>query len=181
MRGNWKLWAGVGAGLLVLLSAGTAAAASPAAIFGRYSYGGKSTRRGIDRDPENLLPGFAREIELLFKRMRARGFNPYLWEGLRTPQRAAELAAKGSGSKLSLHIYGGAVDIVNGDQVEKGGDPWKAPAAFWQALGEESKRLGLTWGGVWSSPDRPHVQGVTVSQQVAFRSGSEADRIRMVA
>lgn len=177
MQDRWKLWAGLGVGALVLLSAGTAAAASPSSIFNRYSFGGRSIKKGIDRDPENLLPPFARKIEKLFQRMRARGFKPMLWEGYRSPQRAAALASKEGSTaiKRSMHIHGAAVDIVDADRL------WNASPAFWSALGEEARKLGLTWGGVWRSKDRPHVQAVTVAEQPAFRRMSDREQLLAVA
>lgn len=140
----------------------------------RYSYGGPPLKAGIDRDPGNLLPGFAARVELLFARMRERGFHPLLWEGLRTPARAAELERKGTGSARSIHCLGAAVDIL--DEATK----WNAPEAFWLALGGSAAELGLTWGGEWRKRDLPHVQAVSVREQQAFREMSEAERADFV-
>jgi hypothetical protein len=140
-----------------------------------YSYGGAPLRAGIDRDPRNLLPGFAAKVELLFGRLRARGYKPLLWEGLRTPARAAMLERKGTGSARSIHCLGAAVDIV--DEQRK----WGASADFWQAIGQEAKALGLTWGGEWRKRDLPHVQAIAVADQAAFRAMSEGERAERVA
>jgi hypothetical protein len=174
---RWPLLAAFGVGALVLLLAGTASAAvitQPGRRRG-YSYGGAPRRSGVDRDPANLLPGFADKLEILFQRMRARGFKPYLWEGRRSAARAGKLAAGGTGIKLSMHILGAAADILDENKL------WSASPAFWSALGEESRRLGLTWGGNWRRADKPHVQAVAVSQQTAFRSMSPAERSQFVA
>ncbi len=172
MRFSWKT-AAIGAGLLGLV------------LFARsdtsYSYGGAPVRNGVDRDPNKLLPGFARKLETLFQRMRARGFEPMLWEGYRSPARAAQEAAQGDGIKDSIHSYRGAADIVDGRQWALGKDPWTTSTAFWNALGEEAERLGLTWGGRFSKVDKPHVQWPTVQQQVAFRAMSDAQRQQAVA
>lgn len=51
------------------------------------------------------------------------------------------------------HGYGLAVDLV-----EKDATPWDAPDEFWQKIGKAAVRHGLSWGGYWTHPDRPHVQ-----------------------
>jgi peptidoglycan L-alanyl-D-glutamate endopeptidase CwlK len=140
-----------------------------------YSFGGAPLRKGIDRDPHNLLPGFAVKVEALFQRLRARGYKPLLWEGLRTPARAAELERRGTGSARSIHCLGAAVDIV--DEQRK----WGASADFWQAIGQEAAALGLTWGGLWRKRDLPHVQAISVAEQAAFRLMSEGERAERVA
>jgi len=131
-----------------------------------YSYGGAPLQAGVDRDPHHLVPTFAADLEQLFKRMRGRGFNPLLWEGYRTPARAAELAKRGVGIVGSMHEYGLAADIVDGDTPQ---DMWAGRPGFWQALGEEARRLGLVWGGDWKKPDLSHVQGISVTAEAAWR------------
>lgn len=165
---RWVPWA-VGAGLLALLFSKKS-----------YSFGGPELRAGIDRDPKKLLPGFADKVEKLFQRMRARGFNPLLWEGYRTPERAAALHAANPTGAISdsIHSYGGAVDIVDGAFLpeREGVSP-----GFWTALGEETEKLALTWGGRFSNHDVRHVQGVSVREQNAFRSATPSERASMVA
>jgi hypothetical protein len=146
-----------------------------------FSFGGASVRAGVDRDPSKLVPAFARRIERVFSRMRARGFQPFLWEGYRTPARAAELERRGTGISDSLHAYGIAVDVVDGKQWDAGKDPWSAAPGFWAALGEEAEREGLTWGGRFSKVDHTHIQGVPVSQQSAARAATPVERAAMVA
>jgi peptidoglycan L-alanyl-D-glutamate endopeptidase CwlK len=141
-----------------------------------YSYGGAPLKAGIDRQPKKLLPRFARKIETLFQRLRARGYQPMLWEGYRTPERAAELEQRGTGIRLSMHSLGAAVDVVDGST----GNPWKASPGFWRALGEEAEKLGLTWGGRWKSKDMPHVQAIPVSQQTVFRAMTHNERNQIV-
>ncbi len=164
----WKLVAIGGAALLVLGGEGAAAA---------YVYGGPSKRKGVDRDPAKLLKPFARKLNTLFRRMRARGFQPMFWEGRRSAERAETLAKKGTGIKLSMHVLGAAADIVDGST----GNPWKASPGFWTALGQEARKLGLTWGGDWAKGDFPHVQALAVNQQTAFRRMTPGQRERFVA
>lgn len=144
-----------------------------AATRNRYAFGGSPRRAGVNRDPRKLLPGFARRLNLVFARMRARGFDPYLWEGYRTPERAAALAQSGQGIRKSMHVYGAGVDIVSAR------DLWDASSAFWDALGREAERVGLTWGGRFDDGDQDvaHVQAVPVEEQAAFRAMTRAQRL----
>jgi peptidoglycan L-alanyl-D-glutamate endopeptidase CwlK len=142
-----------------------------------YVYGGAPKKKGVNRDPKKLLPPFARKLNILFNAMRARGFQPMLWEGRRSGQRAAELSTRGTGILLSMHTLGAAVDIVDGSSA----NPWKAKPGFWKALGEEAAKLGLTWGGDWQKRDFPHVQALAVRDQPAFRRMTPADRVSFVA
>lgn len=161
----WKAVAIGGAALLLLGGGAT------------YVYGGAPKRRGVDRDPAKLLKPFAKKLNLLFRRMRARGFQPMFWEGRRTAQRASELAKRGTGIKLSMHTLGAAADIVDGSTA----NPWKASPGFWTALGQEARKLGLTWGGDWSKRDFSHVQALAVNQQTAFRRMTPGQQARFVA
>lgn len=168
---RWVPYA-LGAGVLGLLFFGNQS----------YSYGGPPVRKGVDRDPDNLLPGFARKLETLFQRMRARGYDPMLWEGYRTPSRASQQAAEGDGIADSIHSYRAAADIVDGARWKKGLDPWTNVAlGFWAALGQEAEKLGLTWGGRFTHTDNPHVQAPSVRQQIAFRAMTDAQRAQAVA
>lgn len=142
--------AAVGAGALVIYLA----TRGP-----QYAFGGPNTAT-LNRDPRMLLPSFAARLNVLFARMRALGWKPFLNEGYRTPKRAAELAKAGSGIVDSLHMYGAAADIR--DEVQG----WNNPL-FFEDLGRESQALGLTWGGHWG--DANHVQAVTVNEQAALR------------
>lgn len=145
----------------------------PAPSPGKFSFGGEPMRGTIDRNPHKLISGFAAKVEQLFQRMRARGFDPLLWEGYRSPERAAELAARGVGVVQSMHCYGAAVDIVERTAL------WSASAAFWDALGQEAEALGLTWGGRFSRVDLPHVQLVPVREQAALRAMTPEQRSQL--
>ena len=82
-------------------------------------------------------------------------------EGLRTPQRQAELLAKGASQTMnSKHITGRAVDIA---AVIDGKVSWHYPhyitmsKAFKQAASELGVRL--RWGGDWKTfKDGPHYE-----------------------
>lgn len=168
MMRSWKLWAAVGVGLLILLAGGEAV----------YSYGGASLSPGVDNDPKKLLPGFAKKLEVLFQRMRARGFQPVLFEGYRTAERAKALAAKGTGIAASLHILGAAADIVDRSTYP---DYWKGAPGFWTALRDEAEAIGLVSGARFSKPDIDHVQAIAVKDEVAFRAMTPDERAQTVA
>lgn len=121
----------------------------------------------VERRLEVLAPAFRVAVEALLRDLEAEtGFKYRLFETLRTPERQAFLFGAGrewddgrgivTNARTSLDSWHGfslAVDIV-----EKDATPWDVPPGFWEALGRLCKKHGLTWGGDWKKPDRPHVQ-----------------------
>lgn len=141
------------------------------ALRNPYTFGGESVRSGVDRDPLRLIPSFAGKVQALFNVMRVYGYLPYLWEGYRTPKRAALLDKKGTGIKLSMHCLGAAVDIV--DETMR----WDAEPVFWRALRREAQRLKLVVLYKKGQPhDMPHVQALPVSAQSRFRRMSKVQQ-----
>jgi peptidoglycan L-alanyl-D-glutamate endopeptidase CwlK len=120
----------------------------------------------VETSLKKLDSTFAGKVRTLMHRLEARGFAPMIWETCRSQDRAQLLAELGTGSAHSMHVYGLAVDIVEVSAL------WDASAAFWAALGQEARALGLIWGGDWSSDnvDKPHVQAVPLSAQPQIRS-----------
>lgn len=157
----WVWWAGGGA-LLVLLASGESGA-----------FGGPN-RGEISRDPKLLLPAFAARLAVLFRRMRARGFDPMLFEGWRSPARAAALAAKGTGKLISTHTAGAGADIVSASKL------WSDPA-FFVALGQEAEAIGLSWGGRFHDADLNHVQAVSPKNEATLVAKAPAARNAYVA
>jgi hypothetical protein len=131
----------------------------------RTAFGGPSVAPGVDRSEDKLAAPFRAKVGALFARLRSLGFDPFLWEGYRSPERAAELAAKHVGIAKSLHINGCAVDIVDATKL------WDADPAFWRALQREAEALGLTSGAHWG--DRDHVQAIPVHQEPALRTAPD--------
>lgn len=117
-----------------------------------------------DRDWSKLDAGFRNTVLQLFAKMEARGYRMALLEGVRSAERQELLANKGPSVTharrgQSKHQYGLAADIapVRDDRLmisER--DPWAASA--YKALGEESEKMGLTWGGKWAIHDLGHVE-----------------------
>lgn len=97
--------------------------------------------------------------------MAALGYPVKVAETMRTAERQAYLygfgreyddgrgeVTKAETHLVSWHGYGLAADLVHGERF------WNATRDFWDALGKCAELRGLTWGGRWTSPDRPHVQ-----------------------
>jgi peptidoglycan L-alanyl-D-glutamate endopeptidase CwlK len=63
----------------------------------------------------------------------------------------------------SYHNFGLAVDFALDDSTREGLQPTWRPEAY-AILGEEAARVGLEWGGKWTSfRDYPHVQWPAVT------------------
>lgn len=128
--------------------------------------------------PSALVPPFRAAVTTLAERLRAAKFQPRLFETYRSPKRAQELVAAGKsrakGGK-SMHCYGMAADIICAEHLwycEKHG------CKFFETLGREAAKLGMTWGGDWDDDgitreqrehDLPHVQCIPITAQAAVR------------
>lgn len=117
-----------------------------------------------DRDWGRLNPVFTQSVLRVLARLEERGYVFVLLEGYRSPERQEKLADMGAhvtGARAfqSKHQFGLAVDLApmrEGRLVISEREPW-AMAAY-QALGEESEKLGLVWGGRWWFKDYGHVE-----------------------
>lgn len=127
----------------------------------------RPTKRRLPEDNiELLLPSFRDVVIELMDRMRDLGYDPLLFDGLRTPAEAARNAAKSTGIVGSMHLYGCAADIICGEHNWSCKD---SGCKFFQRLGREAEALGLTWGGRFTKVDQPHVQGIPVAKQATMR------------
>jgi hypothetical protein len=128
--------------------------------------------------PAGLVPAFRAAVTALAERLRAAGYKPRLFETYRSPKRAQELVAAGKSRAkggLSMHCYGMAADIICSVHL------WSCAehgCGFYEALGAEARKLGMTWGGDWDGDgvtreqrehDLPHVQAVPIDAQAAVR------------
>ena len=128
---------------------------------------------------DTLPKGFRDRIELLFAKMRARGHNAIPGESWRTNRRQSFLYGfgrrydDGRGRVTnaptafeSLHAYGCAVDVWDGDNKRA---PWNPvrPTVFYADAQEIAREVGLRWGADWNNNgktaderfmDRPHFQ-----------------------
>lgn len=164
----------VGIGLALLVwSRSSRSASSTTGSSASTKIGGDPIRPRVNRDDATLIPAFQKKLVKLFERMRARGFSPFLWEAKRSQQRAIELAKRGTGITLSMHLYGAAVDIV-----EEGN--YSPSQTFYRALRDEAVRLGLISGHDWTNVDSRHVQAITVMDQAMFRKMTNDEQSRFV-
>jgi hypothetical protein len=98
----------------------------------------------VDNNPAHLWLPFYQRIQVLFRAMEQRGFDPIIFEGKRTEERQDWLYGYGRTHHIgckpktwtthSKHLTGKAVDIISKSHL------W-ASAAFYTALREEVMRI----------------------------------------
>jgi len=94
-------------------------------------------------------------------------------EGYRSPEEQTRLYEQGRSlpgnivtwvkSLMSFHNYGLAFDLVPEVLRDKPG--WDPKSSLWRVLGTLGEQIGLTWGGRWGTPDKPHFEfhpGLTI-------------------
>ncbi len=129
-----------------------------------HSIEGKSDRQD---DLNLLVPIFRERVARLLLAISQRGHKPLVFETLRSRERANANEAKRTGIADSMHCYGVAVDIIC---QEHSWSCFSHECMFFRVLGEEARKLGLTWGGDWSIRDYPHVQAIPVGLQRSLRA-----------
>lgn len=122
---------------------------------------------------ENLHPDLARKVTALLTEMELIGKPVRVTEGYRSLARQAWLYAQGRtrpGPKVtwtmkSVHRLGMAVDVVPiiAGKVTFDGHAADAVLEEWA---KRAEARGLTAGAHWSTADNPHVQLITIHQQV---------------
>lgn len=129
-----------------------------------------------DRDWNKLNPRFTQSVLLVLARLRERGYEFALLEGYRSPERQEKLANLGNHvtnarAFQSKHQYGFAVDLAplrDNRLVISERDPWAMQA--YTALGEETQKIGLTWGGRWWFKDYGHIEAPESVSALAQRT-----------
>lgn len=122
---------------------------------------------------ELLPPTMQLHVQHVLDGMRAAGFKPILFDGMRTKAEAAKNAAKGTGRPDSIHCYGGAADIICDEHG------WQCRAKkckFYQTLKKVASAEGFVCGADFPSVDEPHIQAVMVHMQQRFRELPEDQR-----
>lgn len=110
-----------------------------------------------------LEPHFRAQVQCTITRLKRGGWQPSIYETLRSDARQRALYAQGrtrpgprvtnaASAVTTVHYYGMAVDMVH---ATKG---WEHPRYFyWQ--GQHAEACGLVSGAFWKKfPDAPHVQ-----------------------
>lgn len=107
---------------------------------------------------------FRRRLLAVYRSLAQQGYTLALLEGYRSPQRQAQLQARGAsvtnaGAYQSYHQFGLAADSAfhrDGRLVISERDPWAMRG--YQLLGEAAEAQGLRWGGSWQLQDYGHVE-----------------------
>jgi peptidoglycan L-alanyl-D-glutamate endopeptidase CwlK len=121
---------------------------------------------------EDLHPVVAEKARQLIELCKAEGIDLRVTSTLRTLAEQAELYAQGRTKPgqivtqakpgQSWHNWGLAFDVA---PFYAGKPQWNS--RHWDRIGELGKKLGLSWGGTWLRPDRPHFEyhpGLTLAQ-----------------
>jgi len=127
-------------------------------------WSGESRRWPEDKKLRSMHSVLAQKVEIILQNMRKRGFRPKVFYAWRSIQVQRELRRKGA-SNISFSFHNNeqqknvpasmGVDIVDSKLLWGAGKPVEMIAPFWQALGEEVRKVGgLTWGGDWKPKGR---------------------------
>lgn len=128
----------------------------------------------VHRALTDLAPQFAEAVGRVCADLTAWGFDPWVFETLRTDERQRFLHGFGrryddgrgvvthsETSADTWHGFGLAADIISRSMH------WNASPWFWETLGLSARRHGLVWGADWNNngrtdderfADRPHIQ-----------------------
>lgn len=117
---------------------------------------------GIIRDIEALLPNAQVACRAFLKECEKIGLSVRITETYRSQERQNELYAQGRtkpGSKVtwtknSRHTSRRAWDICQNIK----GREYDTSTCFFEKCGGVAAKLGITWGGRWKTPDRPHFE-----------------------
>ena len=111
------------------------------------------------RDINELTPTAQKACRLFLKKCEEAGLKIFITETYRSQERQNELYAQGrtepgqivTWTLHSRHTSRRAWDIaVNG--------PILYDVSVIERAGEIGKQLGITWGGYWDTPDKPHFE-----------------------
>lgn len=97
----------------------------------------------------------------LLSRAKEQGINLSVVQGYRAPGEQQALYTSGAGvtnapALMSYHNYRLAFDVVPEEYINE--KNWNPTGELWEKIGVIGEGLGLTWGGRWRSPDRPHFE-----------------------
>lgn len=127
------------------------------------------------RDVSELTPNAQKACNLFLERCKSCGLEVLITETYRSQERQNYLYAQGrttagkkvTWTKSSRHTSRRAWDICKNIKGEEYSD-----ISFFEACGFIAKELGITWGGVWSTPDMPHFE---ISPNWSFEEGKMTD------
>lgn len=135
----------------------------------------------VIKDIAELTPMAQRACRLFLLKCEGQGLKVRITETYRSQERQNELYAQGrtkpgqivTWTKNSRHKSRRAWDICQDIKGREFGD-----TAFFEKCGDAAKEAGITWGGVWKTPDMPHFEisedwseeGMTVEEQRKFNA-----------
>ncbi len=116
----------------------------------------------VYKDISALLPAAQEACKLFLDLCEKAGLKVKITETYRSQERQNELYAKGrttpgqivTWTKNSRHTSRRAWDICQNIR----GREYDTSTGFFDKCGEIAASLGITWGGTWSTPDRPHFE-----------------------
>lgn len=124
-------------------------------------------------DIKLLPPTMQVHVQSVIDQLKATGFKPILFDGMRTKAEALKNAAKGTGRPDSIHMYGAASDLICDDH---GWQCRKFKCKFYQNLKRIASAEGFVCGADFHSVDEPHIQAVMVFMQQKFRELPDDER-----
>ena len=124
------------------------------------------------RDIKQLNPVAQKACNLFMEECKKAGLKVLITETYRSQARQDYLYAQGrtragnvvTWTKSSRHTSRMAWDICKNVKGQEYSD-----AKFFEQCGAIAKKLGITWGGTWSTPDKPHFE-VTASWKAPVTS-----------
>jgi hypothetical protein len=128
-------------------------------------WSGDSARWTQDKKLLSMNPSLRPKVQAVVTALKQRGFQPKIFYGWRSVAVQLELYRQGNSKvKFSFHNAqkpDGTPNSYAADIIDEryGWNNQAETSGFWKALGQESKKQGLFWGGDWSSfRDWAHVQ-----------------------
>ena len=134
----------------------------------------------VIKDIEALLPNAQLACALFLTECEKLGLKVRITETYRSQERQNELYAQGrtkpgnvvTWTKNSRHTSRRAWDICQNVK----GKEYDTSEGFFDKCGSVAKTLGITWGGLWKTPDRPHFE---VSADWSLPENYESEDIDM--
>ena len=113
------------------------------------------------RDLKELTPNAKVACEMFLEECKKQGLNVLITETYRSQARQNWLYEQGRSrkgkvvtwTKSSRHTSRRAWDVCKNIKGQEYSD-----SAFFKKCGAIAKKLGITWGGTWNTPDTPHFE-----------------------
>jgi peptidoglycan L-alanyl-D-glutamate endopeptidase CwlK len=132
---------------------------------------GRTSRWATKARREKVRPATVAKVDAMLAALDAAGIPCVVTDGHRFDSDQGALYAQGrtapgpivtnarpgeSAHNEDRDGFAEAVDVA--PQDASGAPHWPSDPALWERIGKAGERVGLSWGGRWSSPDRPHFE-----------------------